>query len=424
MEDKRKQDELISFFEENNYEEGVIRQAKEDFDAGLSAEQVSTYKVRRLKPKERQLISKGMRLGIPLEIISGMVNHKYKEAQYTAVISEYESGTDISVIQDVMREFRTGHDITETFRQVKERMADTKEKSAETVDMESKLAVRDAKEDAKAGSDCVSADGGAISSKDFLESVKLMMDAFSNTMQMQFDHMNKRNGKYRQDRDTEAEKILNEKISSLERALADSRKDLSAASGVVSEKEHQIKSLQSDIDSRKKELSAKDEEIKKLREEMEQMKAGNITVNGYGALAGAYPVSGTQRNPSADAASRQTIQNHAAQGTDAGHTPNYTINLTTANGKQIPLQVERTERKQPFGLSALMSKFLPKGPAKTLLTRMIEGRYSGEQLAEVVYAYQKHLDEAEVQELLDANLPADEMHGIINVVAAAKGGEQ
>ena len=86
--------------------------------------------------------------------------------------------------------------------------------------------------------------------------------------------------------------------------------------------------------------------------------------------------------------------------------------------------MERTERKQPFGLSALMSKFLPKGPAKTLLTRMIEGRYSGEQLAEVVYAYQKHLDEAEVQELLDANLPADEMHGIINVVAAAKGGEQ
>lgn len=71
-----------------------------------------------------------------------------------------------------------------------------------------------------------------------------------------------------------------------------------------------------------------------------------------------------------------------------------------------------------------MSKFLPKGPAKTLLTRMIEGRYSGEQMTEIIYAYEKHLNEDEVQELLDANLPADEMHGIINVVAAAKGGEE
>ena len=71
-----------------------------------------------------------------------------------------------------------------------------------------------------------------------------------------------------------------------------------------------------------------------------------------------------------------------------------------------------------------MSKFLPKGPAKTLLTRMIEGRYSGKQLAEIVYAYDNKLNEAEVKELLDANLPAEEMHGIINVVAAAKGGEE
>lgn len=109
---------------------------------------------------------------------------------------------------------------------------------------------------------------------------------------------------------------------------------------------------------------------------------------------------------------------------EADHTANYTMNVTMANGRQIPLQVERTERKSQSGLSALMSKFLPKGPAKTLLTRMIEGRYSGEQLSEVMYAYQNRLDEAEVQELLDANLPPEEMHGIINVVVSAKGGEE
>lgn len=405
MEDKSKQEELISFFKNENYDEDVIAQAKEDFEAGLSAAQVSIYKVRRLKPKERQLISKGMRLGIPSEIISDMVNHRYKEAQYTAVISEYESGTDISVIKDVMSEFRTSHDITETFRQVKGRMADTKEKPAKADNTEDKAADSNAAENPKTEGDSAPSNGGVISSRDFLESVKLMMDTFANTMQMQFDHMNRRDDEYRQARDTEAEKILNERISSLESALSDSRKDLSAASGVVSEKEQQIKSMQSDIEIRTKELSEKDEEIKKLREEMERMKTGNI------------PMSGDS--------SPYTAQNQTGNvARKAGHTPNYTMNLTAANGNQIPLQVERTERKSPFGLSALMSKLLPKSSAKTILTRMIEGRYSGEQLAELEFAYSKGLDEAEVNELIEANLPADEMHGIINVVAAAKGGEE
>lgn len=426
MEDKSKQDEIISSFKNENYDEEVIALVKDDLEAGLSEDQVSIYKVRRLKSKERQLISKGMRIGIPSEVISDMVNHKYKEAQFTAVIDEYESGTDISVIKDVMSEFRTGHDITETFRQVKERMADTKEKPAEPETTEDKT--EDAvSENLLSEGDGSSSTGGVISSKDFLESVRLMMDTFSNTMQMQFDHMNKRDDEYRQAHDSEAEKILNDKISSLESALEDSRKDLSAASSVVSEKEQMIKSMQSDIDSRTKELSAKNDEIKKLREEMEQMKAGNIPMNGSGSSAMAGGTQGNQNIQYAFAGnnSPKNTQSTAESGVQgAGHTPNYTMNLTTANGNQIPLQVERTERKSQSGLSALMSKFLPKGPAKTLLTRMIEGRYSGEQMTEIIYAYEKHLNEDEVQELLDANLPADEMHGIINVVAAAKGGEE
>ena len=36
----------------------------------------------------------------------------------------------------------------------------------------------------------------------------------------------------------------------------------------------------------------------------------------------------------------------------------------------------------------------------------------------------KALGEAEGNELIDAKLPGDEMHGITNVVAAAKGGEE
>ncbi len=410
MEGKAKQEELISFFKNKNYDEDVIKQAKDDFEAGLSVEQVSIYKVRRLKQKERLLISKGFRLGIPFEMISGMVDHRYKEAQFAAVVSEYESGTEISVIKEVLDEFRTGHDITETFKQVKERMADTKEKPAETDITEGNM-----DDNATEASDTVdktaSAGSGAISGKDFIESMKMVMDTFSNTMQMQFERMDKRDEELRNSlHDKETEKFLNDRITNLESQLADSKKDLSAASGVVNEKEKQIHSLQVDVDIRIKELFQKDEEIKKLREEIERMKTENNSNGEVNQSAGKSSVSETGKSVVSE--------------NKANHTANYTMNVTMPNGKQIPLQVERDEKKSQSGLSALMSKFLPKGPAKTLLTRMIEGRYSGKQLSEVMYAYQNHLEEAEVQELLDANLPPEEMHGIINVVAAAKGGEE
>ena len=98
MEDKAKQDELINSLENENYDEEVIKQVKEDLEAGLSVEQVSIYKVRRLKAKDRELISKGFRLGMPYDVISDMVSHRYKDTQLAVVISEYAGGTDISVM--------------------------------------------------------------------------------------------------------------------------------------------------------------------------------------------------------------------------------------------------------------------------------------------------------------------------------------
>jgi hypothetical protein len=449
MEDKSKQDELIRFFEENNYDKAVIDQAKADFEYGLSAEQVSIYKVRRIKDAERSLISGAMRLKMPQELITNMVNHRYKEAQYAAVIGEYESGTELSVINDVMKEFRTGHDIKATFTQVKERMANSMEKPPEPEPEESikektEPVAEDKPESPESPPKQEPAEPG-VSSQDFMETMKMMMDTFSNTVQKQFERMDKRDEELRQSSlNKDAEKSLNDTIVRLEGELANSRKDLSAAAGVVSEREREIRRLKNDLEDRDKSikdsLSEKEAEIKKLREEMEQMKAGESSRYSENTVAGTTSVpafgngnsnasaatasgnSDVFSNVSAATGNAMSQQVMGSAGTDKAYNGNYSTTMVMPDGRQIPIQVERMERKSS-GLAALMSKLLPKGPAKTLLTRMIEGRYSGAQLSEVVYAYDKKLDEAEVQELLDANLPPEEMHGIIDVVAAAKGGE-
>jgi hypothetical protein len=271
-----------------------------------------------------------------------------------------------------------------------------------------------------------------ISRQDFMETMKMMMDTFSHTVQLQFDRMDKRDEELRQSSLTkDVEKMLNDRISALEGELADSRKDLSAASGVVSEKEQMIRNLQNDLENKDKtireSLSKKEAEIKNLREEMERMKTGNHSGYSENTVSHKTQVTASENGNSDTSATTTTGSNLVSQtamgnaGTGRTYTGNYATTMVMPDGRQIPIQVERTERKSA-GLTALMSKLMPKGPAKTLLTRMIEGRYSGAQLSEVVYAYDKKLDEAEVQELLDANLPAEEMHGIIDVVAAAKGG--
>ncbi len=406
-------EQVISQFEQEKYNKPTLDLVREDLEFGLSKKQIEMYKSKKLRYEHRRAISNAMRQGIPDDVVVRFSGGRYTEQQIAIFTDEFMEGFGADKLFEIMDSTQSGYDMKEACGKVKGKLSNTKEKKEEP---EPEKSLEEDIADEKAGEDKkLDASVTGISGQDFMETMKMMMDTFSNTVQMQFDRMDKRDEEFRKSSlDKEAERMLNERITNLESQLADSKKDLSAASGVVNEKEQIIRSLQSDLEDKNKSiqesLSQKDAEIKKLREEMEQMKSGSNTMGGFSQPAG---------NPSVSVAGE-----HSASGGMADHTANYTMNVTMANGRQIPLQVERTERKSQSGLSALMSKFLPKGPAKTLLTRMIEGRYSGEQLAEVMYAYQNHLEEAEVQELLDANLPPEEMHGIINVVAAAKGGEK
>jgi hypothetical protein len=313
----------------------------------------------------------------------------------------------------------------EACAKVKEKLSNTKEKEEERPEVKEEPVSEDKSDNVESTSKQEPAVPG-ISSQDFMETMKMMMETFSNTVQKQFERMDKRDEELRQSSlNNDAEKVLHNTITRLEGELANSKKDLSAASGVMNEKDIEIRRLKVELEYKdrtiKNSLSEKEEEIKKLREEMNQMKAEN---NNSDVLVATKPDNSNVVSNAATASGNNAVPQNVIGGANAAgtYTGNYATTMVMPDGRQIPIQVERVERKSS-GLTALMSKLLPKGPAKTILTRMIEGRYSGAQLTEVVYAYEKKLDEAEVQELLDANLPPEEMHGIIDVVAAAKGGE-
>jgi hypothetical protein len=414
-------EEIIAQLEKEMYNKLMIDLVREDLEFGLSKEQIELYKSKKLHYEQRREISNAMRQGVPDELVARFSGGRYTEQQLSIFTTEYMEGFSVEKLFEIMDSTQSGYDMKEACAKVKEKLSNTREKEEEQPEVKTEPVAEDKPESPPKQEP---AEPG-VSSQDFMETMKMMMETFSNTVQKQFERMDKRDEELRQSSlNKDAEKSLNDTIVRLEGELANSRKDLSAAAGVVSEREREIRRLKNDLEDRDKSikdsLSEKEAEIKKLREEMEQMKAGNSNSNASAATASGN--SDVFSNVSAATGNAMSQQVMGSAGTDKAYNGNYSTTMVMPDGRQIPIQVERMERKSS-GLTALMSKLLPKGPAKTLLTRMIEGRYSGAQLSEVVYAYDKKLDEAEVQELLDANLPPEEMHGIIDVVAAAKGGE-
>ncbi len=266
-------EQIVDQLEKEKYNKLTIDLVREDLEFGLSKKQIEMYKSKKLRYEQRREISNAMRQGVPDDVVAKFSGGKYTEQQISIFTGEYVEGFRVDKLFEIMDSTQSGYDMKEACRKVKEKLSNTKERVEESLQEET--VSEDTGKKNKQPDDRQVAVPSVIGTQDFLDSIKMMMDTFSNTMQMQFEHMNKRDEEYRKVHDQEAEKVLNDRISALENQLADSKKDLSAASGVVSEKEKQIRSLQTDMDTQTKELSKKDEEIKQLREEMEQMKIGN-----------------------------------------------------------------------------------------------------------------------------------------------------
>lgn len=96
---------------------------------------------------------------------------------------------------------------------------------------------------------------------------------------------------------------------------------------------------------------------------------------------------------------------------------NYQTYLTTADGRKIPVQIEHTQTRKPKGMLAMMSKLFTGSPSqKALLNMLIDSRLKPAQLAEIKRAKDNHFTDEELKDLIECDLPAEEMAGIINVI--------
>ena len=87
----------------------------------------------------------------------------------------------------------------------------------------------------------------------------------------------------------------------------------------------------------------------------------------------------------------------------------------------IPIIIETKHKKSQSGVAALASKLFSGSPyQESLMNLLIQGRLDKNQLGVIKKAREADFSDAELKDLIESGLPAEEMAGIIDVVIAEK----
>ena len=101
---------------------------------------------------------------------------------------------------------------------------------------------------------------------------------------------------------------------------------------------------------------------------------------------------------------------------------NYRTVLKTADGREIPVQIEKSEARRPGGMMAMAARLFGGTPSqKALLNMLIDKRLTPEQLKQIKRAKDSRFSEEELKDLIESGLPAEEMAGIIDVIVSDRG---
>ena len=189
--------------------------------------------------------------------------------------------------------------------------------------------------------------------------------------------------------------------------------------------ERQVKELRSDLASSVGVIKSKESEIGRLREEMAKMKAGHEDSNAAPLVREPKPTADINLKSAKDIKntpedSSNIVNNQSTK--KAEIFGNYRTVLKTADGREIPVQIEKSEARRPGGMMAMAARLFGGTPSqKALLNMLIDKRLTPEQLKQIKRAKDSRFSEEELKDLIESGLPAEEMAGIIDVIVSDRG---
>ena len=147
------------------------------------------------------------------------------------------------------------------------------------------------------------------------------------------------------------------------------------------------------------------------------------------AQSAPQPQQAVTPNPQTEVGQKRPFEDKPSQSDLSGHNTSepsgradidgVTRMIMMPDGEVYPVFVEHTKKKQPKGFFGLASRLFGKDSKQNaLLRQLIDGRLKTDQIQMIRRAVKSHLPDEDIKDLINSNLPAQEMDSIIDVVLA------
>ena len=406
---------ILSGYRKRNLSEYVISRAEEDLKSGLSKNQVDLYAGRKLPDANVKAMSEALHMGSSAKLVRKLAN--MDEYRLKIVLSEVKGGMSEDKILDVLSKDATAHGMQQLFSQIKADMANTKEPDKEEARQE-----EDGKEEGK--ETVTSSQDTPYKPEDIAKAMEPVLVKFTEGltealkpnleyMNRMTESMHEMQARFAGENGRDSEGRLNEELDRLEKQVKELQSDLASSAGVIKSKETEIGRLKEEM------AMLKDgQRTNQTAAEMQIPAAGNAGAIPFNnnSNSGQYTSDNTAKSGTGIKDDTDTVPDTAA-----GKKPvlmgNCRTVLRAADGTEIPVQIERTEARRPKGMMAMAARFFGgTQPQKALLNMLIDKRLSPEQLKEIKRAKDSHFSDDELTDLIESDLPAEEMAGIIDVI--------
>lgn len=389
MEESRKQlserdisEAMAQLRRTGKYNEEVLKLVQADLEYGLSRDEVDIYLMRKLPIEVKRKLSQALHEGCGVELVTVFADAGINTHQIETAINYYNAGVPFDAIKSVIAQNMNAHGMKEAYKKILVQMKAVQGTSEEDM---------------------------ANVNKSYVDSLFEEMRKIVSQIgydEKRFDELNAKIKEIAGGKTSDKElEELYQKMSDKDTIISNQQDNINQANAALArlrresdEKEEEKKKMQETIGKLNSQLVEKDEQIAALKEQRKEPVVQQVETDAKATPPGTVPLKDASGN------------------VIYGIPVHYAIAYKSEDAKEPEVTViERTERKNA-GFASMFAKLSFKKKSRQDIVKLVaSGNLTPEQLQQIRIGMEKKLTENQLLNLINNNVPADQMKEIIEI---------
>lgn len=364
------------------YNDDVLKLVQADLEYGLSRDEVDIYLMRKLPIEVKRKLSEALHEGCGTELVTVFADAGINTHQIETAINYYNAGVPFEVIKSVIAQNMNAHGMKEAYKKVLAQMKAVQGTSEEDLEKVDKTYV-----------------------DSLFEEMRKIVSQIGYD-EKRFDELNAKI------KEIAGGKASDKELEELYQKMAD--KD-----AIISNQQDNINQANSALARLRRESDEKEEEKKKMQETIGKLNGQLLEKDEQIAALKDQKVEPTMQPAESEASITPpgTVPLKDASGNVVYGIPvHYAIAYKAEGAKEPEVTViERTERKN-VGFASMFAKLSFKKKSRQDIVKLVaSGNLTPEQLQQIRIGMEKKLTENQLLNLINNNVPADQMKEIIEI---------